>query len=127
MQLERALALHGHGRYVIHADIASLHLERRRDWPQIAALYQQLAAIDRPPVVALNWAIAIAEADRPAAGLELLDTLELRGYRYVHSARSEMLHRLGRTTEAFEQYRLAAALTTDSAERRLFQRGLAEI
>ena len=126
-QLDRALAMHGHGRYVIHAAIASLHLEPRRDWPQIAALYEQLAAIDRSPVVALNWAIAIAEAHSPAAGLQLLDTLQLPGYRYLHSARGEMLHRLGRTAEAREQYRLAASLTHDDAERRLFERRLAEI
>jgi RNA polymerase sigma-70 factor, ECF subfamily len=126
-QLDRALAMHGHGRYVIHAAIASLHLEPRRDWPQIAALYEQLTAIDRSPVVALNWAIAIAEAHDPAAGLQLLDTLQLPGYRYLHSARGEMLHRLGRAAEAREQYQLAAALTHDNAERRLFERRLAEI
>jgi RNA polymerase sigma-70 factor (ECF subfamily) len=126
-ELDRALAMRGHGRYVIHAAIASLHLERDRDWPQIAALYGQLAALDRSPVVALNRAIAVAEADGPAAGLELLDALELPGYRYLHSARGELLRRLGRTPEAREEYRRAAALSDDDAERRLFERRLAAI
>ncbi len=126
-ELDRALAMRGHGRYVIQAAIASLHLERDRDWPQIAALYEQLAALDRSPVVALNRAIAIGEADRPAAGLALLDELELPRYRYLHSARGELLRRLGRTAEAREEYRRAAALSDDDAERRLFERRLAAI
>jgi RNA polymerase sigma-70 factor (ECF subfamily) len=127
--LDRALALHGHGhgRYVLQAGIASLHLERDRDWPQIAALYRQLAAIDRSPVVALNRAVAVGEADGPAAGLALLDRIKLPGYRYLHSARAELLRRLGRTAEAREEYRRAATLSDDAAERRLFERRLAKI
>jgi RNA polymerase sigma-70 factor (ECF subfamily) len=77
--------------------------------------------------VALNRAIAVAEADGPAAGLELLDALELPGYRYLHSARGELLRRLGRTAEAREEYGRAAALSDDDAERRLFERRLAAI
>jgi len=127
--LDRALALHGHGhgRYVLQAAIASLHLERDRDWPQIAALYGRLAAIDRSPVVALNRAVAVGEADGPAAGLAMLDRIELPGYRYLHSARAELLRRLGRAAEAREEYRRAAALSDDAAERRLFERRLEKI
>ena len=125
--LDRALALHGHGRYILQAAIASLHLERDRDWPQIAALYGQLAAIDRSPVVALNQAVAVGEADGPAAGLVLLDRVDLPGYRYLHSARAELLRRLGRAAEARAEYRRAAALSDDAAERRLFERRLEKI
>ncbi len=125
--LDRALALDSHGRYVLQAAIASLHLERDRDWLQIAALYGQLAAIDRSPVVALNRAVAVGEADGPAAGLALLDRIELPGYRYLHSARAELLRRLGRAAEAREEYRRAAALSDDAAERRLFERRLEKI
>jgi len=124
--LDRALALHGHGRYILQAAIASLHLERDRDWPQIAALYGQLAAVDRSPVVALNQAVAVGEADGPAAGLVLLDRVDLPGYRYLHSARAELLRRLGRAAEARAEYRRAAALS-DDAERRLFERRLEKI
>ena len=125
--LDRALALDSHGRYVLQAAIASLHLERDRDWLQIAALYGQLAAIDRSPVVALNRAVAVGEADGPAAGLALLDRVELPGYRYLHSARAELLRRLGRAAKAREEYRRAAALSDDAAERRLFERRLEKI
>ncbi len=125
--LDWALTLDGHGRYVLQAAIASLHLERDRDWPQISALYGQLAAIDRSPVVALNRAVAIGEADGPAVGLALLDRVELPGYRYLHSARAELLRRLGRAAEAREEYRRAAALSDDAAERRLFERRLETI
>ncbi len=78
-------------------------------------------------MVALNRAVAVGEADGPAAGLALLDRIELPGYRYLHSARAELLRRLGRAAEAREEYRQAAALSDDTAERRLFERRLAKI
>jgi RNA polymerase sigma-70 factor (ECF subfamily) len=48
-------------------------------------------------------------------------------YRYMHSARGELLRRLARTAEAREEYGRAAALSDDAAERRLFERRLAAI
>src|SRR5262249_56118207 len=59
--LDRALALHGHGPYTIQAGIASLHAERPPDWPQITALYSELARLTASPVVELNRAIAVAD------------------------------------------------------------------
>jgi RNA polymerase sigma-70 factor, ECF subfamily len=125
--LDRALALHGHGPYVVQAAIASLHAEQPRDWPQIAALYGELARLTGSPVVELNRAVAIAEDQGPEAGLALVDRLPLDDYRYLHSTRGELLRRLGRTAEAEEAYRRALALVEDDAERRLFERRLAEI
>jgi RNA polymerase sigma-70 factor (ECF subfamily) len=125
--LDRALALHGHGPYVVQAAIASLHADEPRDWPEIAALYGELARITGSPVVELNRAVAIAEAQGPAAGLELADRLPLDDYRFLHSARGEMLRRLGRAAEARDAYRRALALAGDEAERRLFERRLAEL
>jgi RNA polymerase sigma-70 factor (ECF subfamily) len=126
--LDRALALHGHGAYVVQAAIASLHVEEGRDWPQIAALYGELVRLTDSPVVELNRAVAVSEADGPEAGLELADGLDgLEDYRYWHSSRGEMLRRLGRTREAGDAYRRAIALTHDDAERRLFERRLAEL
>jgi RNA polymerase sigma-70 factor (ECF subfamily) len=125
--LDRALALRGHGYYVLQAAIASLHADQPRDWAEIAALYGELAKLTDSPVVQLNRAVAIAEAEGPEAGLAIADRLPLDGYRYLHSARGEMLRRLGRTEEAGEAYRRAIALADDAAERRLLERRLAEI
>jgi RNA polymerase sigma-70 factor, ECF subfamily len=125
--LERALALRGRGLYVIQAAIAALHADDQRDWPQIAALYRELLRLTDSPVVELNRAIAIAEADGPAAGLEILDRVELDDFQYLHSARAEMLRRLGRYREARDAYQRALALVHNEAERRLLERRLAEL
>jgi RNA polymerase sigma-70 factor (ECF subfamily) len=125
--LDRALALGGRGPYVVQAAIASLHLDEQRDWPQIVALYGELARLTGSPVVELSRAAAVSEARGAEAGLEILDKLELEHYRYLHSTRAEMLRRLGRTAEAREAYRRALALVRDDAERRLFERRLAEL
>ena len=66
--LDRALALHGRGPYVVQAAIASLHADEPRDWPQIAALYGELARLTGSPVVELNRAVAVAEARGPRGG-----------------------------------------------------------
>jgi RNA polymerase sigma-70 factor, ECF subfamily len=127
-RLDRALALHGHGPYVVQAAIASLHLDQPRDWPQIAALYGELRRLTDSPVVELNRAAAVGESSGPEAGLEIIDRLTgLAEYRYLHSTRAEMLGRLGRVQEACDEYRRAIALAPDDAERRLFERRLAEI
>jgi RNA polymerase sigma-70 factor (ECF subfamily) len=125
--LERALALHGRGPYVVQAAIASLHADEPRDWVEIAALYGELARLTGSPVVELNRAIAIAEAEGPEAGLAIVDRLELGDYRYLHSTRGELLRRLGRATEAREAYQRALTLAHDDAERRLLDRRLAEL
>jgi RNA polymerase sigma-70 factor (ECF subfamily) len=126
--LDRALALHGHGQYVVQAAIASLHLEQPRDWPQIAALYGELGGLTDSPVVELNRAAAVGEADGPEAGLEIVDRLTgLEDYPYLYSTRGELLRRLNRTAESREAYARASALAHDDAERRLFERRLAEL
>ncbi len=123
--LDRALALRGHGPYVVQAAIASLHVEQERDWAQIAALYGELARVTDSPVVELNRAVALAEAEGPELGLEIADRLTLDDYPYLHTARGEMLRRSGRLAEAREAYERALALADDDAERRLFERRLA--
>lgn len=69
--LDRALALHGRGPYVLQAAIASLHADEPRDWTQIALLYGELARPTRSPVIELSRAVAVAEAQGPAAGLRI--------------------------------------------------------
>jgi RNA polymerase sigma-70 factor (ECF subfamily) len=126
-QLDRALALRGRGPYVVQAAIASLHLDKPRDMPQIAALYGELARLTDSPVVELSRAVAVAEADGPKAGLEIIDGLDLDDYRYLHSTRGELLRRLGRTAEARDAFARALALVDDEAERRLLERRLTEL
>jgi RNA polymerase sigma-70 factor (ECF subfamily) len=125
--LDRALALRGRGPYVVQAAIAALHADEPTDWPQIAALYGELARLTGSPVVELNRAIAVAEAQGPAVGLEILDRLALEDFRYLHSTRAELLRRLGRTAEAGDAYRRALALVHDDAERRLLERRLEDL
>jgi RNA polymerase sigma-70 factor (ECF subfamily) len=125
--LDRALALRGRGPYVVQAAIASLHADEPRDWPQIAALYGELARLTDSPVVELNRAIAVAEEQGPEAALAIVDRLALEDYRYLHATRGELLSRLGRTTEARDAYRRALGLVDDDAERRLLERRLAEL
>jgi RNA polymerase sigma-70 factor, ECF subfamily len=123
--LDRALALRGDGPYVVHAAIASLHADEPRDWPQIAALYGELARVTGSPVVELNRAVAVAEAEGPQAGLRIADGLDLDGYHYLHATRSELLRRLGRDREARDALTRALELAHDEAERRLLERRLA--
>ena len=111
----------------VQAAIASLHADQPRDWPQIAALYGELSRLTGSPVIELSRAVAIAEAQGPQAGLEIVDRLSLQDYHYLHATRGELLRRLGRTEEAREAYRRALTLVHDPAERRLLQRRLAEL
>ncbi len=122
--LDRALALRGRGPYVLQAAIASLHASEPRDWPQIAALYGELAAATGSPVVELSRAVAVAEAVNPAAALGIVERLDLPGYQYFHATRGELLRRLGRADEARAELSRALELADDPAERRLLERRL---
>ncbi|HST55509.1 MAG TPA: sigma-70 family RNA polymerase sigma factor [Solirubrobacteraceae bacterium] len=127
--LERALALRGSGAYVLQAAIAALHAQDTCDWPQISALYGELAQLTRSPVVELNRAVALAEVEGPEAGLRAIDQLdqELGDYRYMHAARADLLRRLGRPAEARAAYEHALELTRSEPERRFLARRAAEL
>jgi RNA polymerase sigma-70 factor (ECF subfamily) len=126
-ELDRALALDGHGPYVLQAIIAWLHMQTPCDWAQIAAMYAELSRLTGSPVVELNRAIAVAETEGPAAALAIVDGLDLDDFRYLHSTRADLLRRLGRTDEAGAAYRRARDLTDDGAERRFIDRRLQEL
>jgi RNA polymerase sigma-70 factor, ECF subfamily len=113
------------GPYVIQAAIASLQAEEQLDWPQIAALYGQLADRTGSPVVRLNRAVAVAEAEGPAAALAIVDQLDLPDYQYWHSTRAELLRRLGRRIEARAEYQRALDLARTVPERRFLQQRIA--
>jgi RNA polymerase sigma-70 factor (ECF subfamily) len=125
--LDRAFALPGRGSYTIQAAIASLHMEEPCDWPQIAALYEELVRLTGSSVVELNRAIAVAEADGAEPALALVDRLELDGYQYFHSTRADLLRRLGRADEARTEYERALELAHTEPECRFLERRVAEV
>jgi RNA polymerase sigma-70 factor (ECF subfamily) len=128
--VEEALNAGPTGPYALQAAIAALHARAPTaadtDWPQIAALYGVLHAVQPSPVVELNRAVAIAMADGHERGLALIDQLEARGelagYHLVDAARADLLRRLGRRAEANAAYARAIELATNEAERRFLRR-----
>ena len=125
--LHHAFALNGRGAYVIQAAIASLHTAEPRDWPQIAALYGELSRLTGSAVVELNRAIAVAEAEGTAAGLALVEQVDLDGFQYFHATRADLLRRLGRAREARVEYERALELAHTEPERRFLRRRVAEL
>jgi RNA polymerase sigma-70 factor (ECF subfamily) len=133
--VEQALRSRPPGPYALQAAIAALHAQaptaETTDWPQIAALYGLLVRILPTPIVELNRAIAVAMADGPERGLELLEGVAAHGdlerYHLLPAARAELLRRLGRNAEAALAYRRALSLVGNDAEKRYLQRRLAEV
>ena len=131
---ETALRLRPIGPYQLQAAIAALHAGARSpaetDWPQIAALYGELARINPSPVVQLNGAVAIGMSEGPGRGLALIDKLgasgELERYHLFHAARADMLRRLG-SAAAADAYRRALALMANGVERAYLERRLAAL
>ncbi|MFG3601579.1 RNA polymerase sigma factor [Micromonospora chersina] len=124
--LDRARSDHP-GPYTLQAEIAACHARARTpeetDWARIAALYAELARLVPSPVVELNRAVAVAQADGPAAGLELARKLEsepaLAGYHLLPSVVGDLLFKLGRHEEARAEFERAASLTGNARERAL--------
>jgi RNA polymerase sigma-70 factor, ECF subfamily len=126
--LEQALALRPvAGPYVLQAAIASLQAEENIDWNEVTMLYERLERLTGSPVVALNRAVAVAEAGAPERALELVDSLDLGEYRYLYSTRAELLRRLGRDEEAREAFKQALRLAATDHERRFLVRRLSEL
>ena len=133
--VERAIQSHRFGPYTLQAAIAAVHAEARdarsTDWRQIVGLYDVLLRTDPSPIVELNRAAAVAMSESPAAGLDLIDAILVRGdlvdYHLAHAARGDLCRRLGRVHEAIESYETALALTNQTAERSFIARRLDEL
>jgi RNA polymerase sigma-70 factor (ECF subfamily) len=125
----------GAGPFALQAAIAALHCQAPRaeetDWPQIVRLYDLLERVQPSPVVSLNRAAAVAMVDGPRPALALIDELAAAGdldrYHLLHSARADLLRRLGASEEAARSYARALALVTNDAERRFLERRLGEV
>ncbi|MGC1400005.1 RNA polymerase sigma factor [Candidatus Binatus sp.] len=132
---EAAMGANAQGPYAIQSAIAAVHSRAESaaatDWRAIADLYARLTAIRPSPVIELNRAVAVAMADGPDAGLELIDTIaasgELHDYYLMWSARADLLRRLRRWSEAAESYRAALARVGSAPERRFLRRRLEEM
>jgi RNA polymerase sigma-70 factor, ECF subfamily len=133
--LDDALRHDSAGYYQLQAAIAACHAIAQdaadTDWARIAVLYGRLAEVAPSPVVDLNRAVAVAMADGPAAGLELVGELEasgtLAGYHLLPATRADLLRRLDRRSEAAAAYREALELAATDAERRYLTRRLDEM
>jgi RNA polymerase sigma-70 factor (ECF subfamily) len=125
----------GAGSFSVQAAIAALHCQAARaeetDWPQILRLYDVLERFQPSPIVSLNRAVAVAMAHNPREALDLIDELaargDLDGYHLLHSARADMLRRMGLFEEAAVDYAKALELVTNGAERRFLDRRLREV
>ena len=124
--LTRAERLGGaRGPYALQAAIAACHARaltpEATDWPRIAALYGELAAVAPSPVVELNRAVAVGMAYGPQVGLDLVDALRsdpaLARYHLLSSVRGDLLFKLQRFSEAREELERAASLTRNARER----------
>ena len=121
--------------FALQAAIAALHCQAPRaedtDWPQIVRLYDLLERLQPSPVVSLNRAAAVAMVNGPGPALALIDELAAEGdldrYHLLHSARAELLRRLGSPEEAAKSYARALSLVTNDAERRFLERRLREV
>ena len=133
--VERALSSGPPGAYALQAAISAVHAEATdaaaTDWRQIVGLYDLLMRVDPSPVVELNRAAAIAMRDGPEAGVSLIDAIlnrgELSNYHLAHSARADLLRRLGRTSDAIASYERALTLTIQEPEQRFLRRRIAEL
>ncbi len=133
--VQQALSARRVGPYTLQAAIAAVHAEApsaaATDWAQIVGLYGLLVQAVPSPVVELNRAVAVAMRDGPLAGLALIDAILARGdladYHLAHSARAELLRRLGRSGEAAAAYRKTLDLTRQAPERRFIERRLREV
>ncbi|HLY94486.1 MAG TPA: sigma-70 family RNA polymerase sigma factor [Gaiellaceae bacterium] len=126
--LDRALSLRKPGPYQLQAGIAAAHSGESSDWPRIALLYGRLATLTPSPVIELNRAVAVAMVDGPEAGLMLTNAISgLDGYYLWHSARADLLRRLGRDEESVAAYERALELAPSDVERGFLRGRLAAL
>ncbi|WP_091056514.1 RNA polymerase sigma factor [Micromonospora humi] len=118
--LQTALSRDRLGEFQAQAAVAALHADAptaaETDWVQIVEWYDELVRLTDSPVVRLNRAVAVGEADGPRAGLAALAALDDTLPR--HTAAAAYLHeRDGDWSTAARLYAEAARRATNLAER----------
>jgi len=116
--------------YHVEAAIASAHSTvshaKDTDWASIVSLYDTLMAIHPSPIVALNRAIAVAQHEGPARGLEEIEAIEdrnrLNTYPFYPATLGELELRRGRPDAARKHFQAALALARNPTERNFFER-----
>jgi RNA polymerase sigma-70 factor (ECF subfamily) len=125
--LDTALRRREVGPYQLQAAIAAIHTTAASaattDWAEIRLLYAKLADIAPSPVVMLNHAVAVAMDKGPAEGLAMMEDLaaSLDGYYLFHSARADLLRRLGHIDESRRAYERALELAVNTTERQFLE------
>ena len=119
--LNATLAAGRIGEYQLLASIAALHDEAESHastrWAEIAKTYARLEALTGNPMVRLNRAVAVAMVEGPAAGLALLEGLQLHDSHRLHAVRAHLLEGTGDLAAAAQSYAAAAARTDNARER----------
>ena len=118
--LESAVLRRQPGPFQIKAAIADCHMALDGpDWQQISLLYQSLWRFEPTPVVALNWAVVMAEMGQVPLALEKVESLEqeLSEFQPWHAVRASLLSTLDRHNEAADAYKIAIAKAPSEASR----------
>lgn len=118
--LHSALARDRLGEYQAQAAIAALHADAssaaETDWVQIVEWYDELLQLTGSPVVRLNRAVAVGEADGAQAGLAALAGVSPDLPRYA-AVTAHLRERAGDLEQAAELYAEAARTAASVPER----------
>ena len=125
---------HSRDAFALQAGIAAVHCRATQpeetDWAEIVKLYGELERLQTSPIVSLNMAVAVAMAEGPRRGLEMIDAVarepELEEYHLLHAARADLLRRLGLHADAAVAYGRALQLVTNASEKRYLERRLSD-
>jgi len=128
--LARAVERGRPGPYQIKAAIADCHMAGSEpDWQQISFLYGSLWAHEPTPVVALNWAVVMAELGEISLALEKIEMLaaDLRDFQPFYAAYASVLEKSGRGQEAREAYLKAIDMAPHPADGKFLEARLRNV
>lgn len=123
------------GIYTLQAAIAAEHARaeapEKTDWRRIVGYYDLLLSAHSSPIAELNRAVAVAMVEGPEKGLQLVDAIlqagELENYHLAHSARADLLRRLGRKEAAIAAYEAALRLCQQAPEQAFLRNRISEL